>query len=124
MHTPQFNPAVPLPRKTLNDVLATGAGRAESGRLYSAFVCGCLMAFAILFAFPTWWMAATPFICVACFGGWGLAAQRTHALDRAQRSARRVRTALRLVRAVAAATGSLAALAGFFGTIALLMQRR
>jgi hypothetical protein len=124
MDTPiEFNPAIPLPRKSLRDVMATGAAQAEWGRLYAATVGGTFGALAILMLFPSWWLAATPLICVASFAGWGLAAQKTLELDRKQIAAPSLRAMLHLARAGASATGALSALALLFGIVALLMQR-
>ena len=122
MDTPfEFNPAVPMPRKSLRDVMATGAARAEWGRLYAATVGGTFGALAILLLLPGWWLAATPFICIASFAGWGLAAQKSIELDRRQRAAPGLRASLAFARMAAAATGALSALALVFGTVALLM---
>ncbi|HUF29239.1 MAG TPA: hypothetical protein VMM77_01150 [Gemmatimonadaceae bacterium] len=124
MLTPiEFNPAIPLPRNTLGNVMATGVGRAEWGRLYYATVGGTFGALLILLLAPTWWLAATPLLCVASFAGWGLAAQTSLHLDRKQIRAPSMRLSLQVVRAVAMATCALSALAGVFGTLALLMQR-
>jgi hypothetical protein len=124
MDTPfEFNPAIPLPRKSLRDVMATGAAHAEWGRLYAATVGGTFGALAILMLLPAWWLAATPLICVASFASWGLAAQKSIELDRRQRAAPSLRASLHLFRAAAAFTGALSALALLFGVVALLMQR-
>jgi hypothetical protein len=124
MHTPiEFNPAVPLPRKTLSNMMATGAGHADWGRLYWTTVGGTFGALVILLLLPGWWLAATPLVCVASFAGWGLAAQKTIALDRRQRAAPSLRFSLQFARGAAALTGALSALAGLFGAVAMLMQR-
>lgn len=123
MHTPIELPAVRLPRKTLGDVMATGVGQAEWGRLYAATVVCTFGALVILLMVPTWWLAATPLVCVASFAGWGLAAQKTIALDRRQLAAPSLRMSLQFARAAASVTGALAALAMVFGVLALLMQR-
>jgi hypothetical protein len=124
MHTPiEYNPAVRLPRKTLGDVMATGAGQAEWGRLYAATV-GCTFgALLILLLAPAWWLAATPLACIASFAGWGLCAQMTMALDRKQVAAPSLRMSLQLARGGASVTGVLSALALVFGVFAALMQR-
>lgn len=122
MSTPVFNPALPLPRKSLRDVMATGAAQAEWGRLYAACVGGTFGALAILLLLPAWWLAATPLICLASFAGWGLAAQKTIELDRRQQRAPSTRAALHFARWLASATGALSALALLFGIIAALMQ--
>lgn len=124
MHTPiELTPVVRLPRKTLGDVMATGVGQAEWGRLYAATVSCTFGALLILLIVPTWWLAATPLICIASFAGWGLAAQKTIALDRRQARAPSLRASLQLARAAASVTGALSALAMVFGVFALLMQR-
>jgi hypothetical protein len=123
MDTPIQLPAVRLPRKTLGDVMATGVGQAEWGRLYAATVACTFGALLILLLLPSWWLAATPLICVASFAGWGLAAQKTIALDRKQVSAPSLRVTLQIARAAASVTGALSALAMVFGVLAVLMQR-
>ena len=123
MHTPIASPAVRLPRKTLGDVMATGAGQAEWGRLYAATVSCTFGALLILLLWPAWWLAATPLVCVASFAGWGLAAQKTIALDRQQIAAPTWRAMLQLARMGTAMVGALAAFAMIFGGFALLMQR-
>ena len=124
MHTPiEFTPAIRLPRKTLGDVMATGVGQAEWGRLYAATVSCTFGALLILLLLPSWWLAATPLICVASFAGWGLAAQKTIALDRKQVAAPSLRASLQFARGLASVTSALAALAMIFGVFALLMQR-
>ena len=124
MHTPiEFNPAMPLPRNTLGDVMATGVGRAEWGRLYYATVGGTFGALLVLLLIPSWWLASTPLICIASFAGWGLAAQKSLQLDRKQIRAPSLRLTLQLMRTIAMGTCALSALAGLFGTLALLMQR-
>jgi hypothetical protein len=124
MRTPiEFNPAMPLPRNTLGDVMATGVGRAEWDRLYYATVGGTFGALLVLLLVPTWWLASTPLLCVASFAGWGLAAQKSLQLDRKQVRAPSLRLTLQLVRTFAMGTCALSAVAGLFGTLALLMQR-
>lgn len=124
MHTPiEFTPAVPLPRRTLSEIMATGAGRAEFGRLFTATMVGTFGALAVLLVMPAWWIVSTPLICVAAFAGWGIAARKTLELDRRHLSAPSLRLSLQFVRVVAASTGALAALTGLFGTLALLLQR-
>lgn len=123
MHTPiEFNPAVPLPRKTLSNMMATGAGHADWGRLYWTTVGGTFSALVILVFLPAWWLAATPLVCLSSFAAWGLAAQKTIALDRKRIAAPSLRLSLQLARGVAALTGALSALAGLFGGFALLLQ--
>ena|SRR5690606_15430710 len=123
MDTPIHLPAIRLPSKTLGAVMATGVGQAEWGRLYVATVTCTFGALLILLLLPSWWVAATPLICIASFAGWGLAAQKTIALDRQQISAPALRVSLQVARTAAAVTGALSALAMVFGVFALLMVR-
>lgn len=123
MDTPIHLPAIRLPSKTLGAVMATGVGQAEWGRLYAATVSCTFGALLILLLVPSWWLAATPLICIASFAGWGLAAQKTIALDRKQIPAPALRMSLQIARAMASVTGAISALAMVFGVFALLMVR-
>ena len=121
MLTPaDFDPASPLPRKTLANVLATGEGRADSTRLAAAALVGTSGALAILALAPAWWLLSAPLTCVGALGVWGLAAQKAHQLDVAHRSAPALRWWLRAVRGTAALVGGAAAVAGVLGVIAAL----
>ena len=110
--TPKFNPAAPVPRRTLQNIIATGAGQAATRPLILAAVLGTAGALAILLFLPDHWPLATPLICVACFGSWGLAAKQTQVLDLLHRRAPTLRFWLRLARTTAAAIGIAAGVIG------------
>ncbi|MGQ0714963.1 MAG: hypothetical protein ACT4PJ_14780 [Gemmatimonadaceae bacterium] len=110
--TPKFNPAAPVPRRTLQNIIATGVGQAATRPLVLAAVLGTAGALAIILFLPDHWPLATPLICVACFGSWGLAAKQTQVLDLLHRRAPTLRFWLRLARTSAAAIGLAAAVIG------------
>jgi hypothetical protein len=124
MLTPNdFDPKSPLPRRTLANILATGEGRASSARLGVAAAVGAGGALVVLALVPAWWLLASPLTCVGALGVWGLAAQKTHQLDVARRSAPMLRRWLRAVRIIAALVGGAAAVAGVLGVFASLSPR-
>jgi hypothetical protein len=110
--TPKFNPAAPIPRRTLQNIIATGAGQAATRPLVLAAVLGTAGALAILLFLTDHWAFSTPLVCVACFGSWGLATKQTQVLDLLHRRAPTLRFWLRLARTSAAAVGLAAAVIG------------
>jgi hypothetical protein len=103
--TPKFDPAAPVPRRTLQNIMATGVGQAAARPLALAAVLGTAGALAILMFLPEQWPLATPLICVACFGSWGLAAKQTQVLDLLHRRAPVLRFWLQIARTTATAIG-------------------
>jgi hypothetical protein len=120
--TPKFNPAAPVPRKTLQNIMATGAGQAATRPLVLAAVLGTAGALAILLFLTDHWPLATPLICVACFGSWGLATKQTHRLDILHRRAPTLRFWLRIARTTAATIAGAAAIIGILELFVGLMQ--
>ena len=110
--TPKFNPAAPIPRRTLQNIIATGAGQAATRPLVLAAVLGTAGALAILLFLTDHWAFSMPLVCVACFGSWGLATKQTQVLDLLHRRAPTLRFWLRLARTSAAAVGLAAAVIG------------
>jgi hypothetical protein len=110
--TPKFNPAAPVPRRTLQNIMATGAGQAATRPLALAAILGTAGALAILLFLPEHWPLVTPLVCVACFGAWGLAAKQTQVLDMLHRRAPVLRFWLRLGRTTAMSIGAASAAIG------------
>ena len=110
--TPKFNPAAPVPRKTLQNIMGTGVGQAATRPLAMAAVLGTAGALAILLFLTDHWPLSTPLICVACFGGWGLAAKKTQVLDLLHRRAPVLRFWLQIARTTAMAIGIAAGIIG------------
>jgi hypothetical protein len=110
--TPKFNPAAPVPRKTLQNIMGTGVGQAATRPLALSAVLGTAGALAILLFLPEHWPLVTPLICVACFGAWGLAAKQTQVLDLLHRRAPALRFWLRLARTTATGIGIASAVIG------------
>ena len=110
--TPKFNPAAPVPRRTLQNIMATGVGQAATRPLALAAILGTAGALAILMFLPEHWPLVTPLICVACFGAWGLAAKQTQVLDLLHRRAPVLRFWLRLARTTATGIGIASATIG------------
>jgi hypothetical protein len=108
----RFNPADPLGRRTLYEILATGAGQAHPTRLAAAAGGGLAGAIAIALLVPRWWPAAMPFVCVGAFGAWGLASQKLDELDLKHEPAGRLRLILRASRTAVAVVGTIAGLVG------------
>jgi hypothetical protein len=110
--TPKFNPAAPVPRKTMQNIMGTGVGQAATRPLLLAATLGTAGALAILLFLPEHWPLVTPLVCVACFGAWGLAAKQTQVLDLLHRRAPALRFWLRLARTTAASIGIASATIG------------
>jgi hypothetical protein len=110
--TPKFNPAAPVPRKTLQNIMATGAGQAATRPLVLAAVLGTTGALAILLFLTEHWPIATPLVCVACFGSWGLATKQVYVLDVLHRRAPTLRFWLGVARTTALTIGVAAAVIG------------
>ncbi|HTT66716.1 MAG TPA: hypothetical protein VMF70_01685 [Gemmatimonadales bacterium] len=124
MSAPSPLPAVSTPRGTVYTLIAAWALRAGRRRLATWAVGGAADAVGILLVRPGWWLAATPFVCLAAVGSWGLASQREQALDGAGRAAPRQRRLLRAARVAAIAVGTAAAVAGFYGALWLVFGTR
>lgn len=110
--TPKFNPAAPVPRRTMQNIMATGVGQAATRPLALAAVLGTAGALAILLFLPEHWPLVTPLVCVACFGAWGLAAKQTHVLDLLHRRAPTLRFWLGVARTTATSIGVASAAIG------------
>jgi len=122
--TRPFDPASPLPRRTLANIIATGEGRANPGRLSACAMLGAGGTAAVLSAAPERWLLAMPLVSLAAFGAWGLAARKTHELDARHRHAPRLRRSLRATRGTAIAVGCAAAAVGVAGAVATLLGSR
>lgn len=120
--TPKFNPDAPVPRKTLQNIMATGAGQAATRPLVLAAVLGTAGALAILLFLTDYWPLTTPLVCVACFGSWGLAAKQTQVLDILHRRAPTLRFWLRIARTSAIMIGGAAAVIGLLELFVRLMH--
>ena len=116
-----FDPLAPLPPATLANIMATGVGQAATRRLAACFAIGAAGAAIVLAAAPAWWLASTPFLCMAAFGSWGLATQRRLVLDAGNHRAPIQRALLVVARVAAVAVGSAAATAGAIGGLLALM---
>ena len=81
MSAPTPLPAVSRPRGTVYDLIADWARRAPRRRLVTWAIGGAADALGIAVVRPGWWLAATPFLCLAAVGAWGLAAQRQARLE-------------------------------------------
>ncbi len=121
-YRPSFDPNRPLERTTLRNVRATGVGQASPARLNGFIVLGTLGAAIIRLAIPTWWVLATPLVCLACFGLWGRSAQHTQMLNVRHERRPELRRALKAVRWVAILLGAAAAVAGLTGTVMILLE--
>jgi hypothetical protein len=121
-YRPSFDPKKPLERTTLRNVRATGVGQASPARLNGFIILGTLGAAVIRLAIPTWWVLATPLVCLACFGLWGRSAQHTQMLNVRHERKLGLRRALTAVRWLAVALGAGAAVAGLVGTVMILLE--
>lgn len=106
-----FDPDAPIPRKTLFEQRATGAGQASSGRLVGTLLIAVLAAVLIFGFAPAWWLGFFPLV-VAAFAMWGLSAKATQRLDIAHDFSASQRTLLRYVRVAAVGIGVGSALLG------------
>jgi hypothetical protein len=120
--TPKFNPAAPVPRRTLQNIMATGVGQAATRPLALAALLGTAGALAILMFLPEHWPLVTPLVCVACFGAWGLAAKQTHVLDLLHRRAPGLRFWLQIARTTATSIGIASAAIGLVELFLRLIQ--
>jgi hypothetical protein len=119
---PKFDPAAPVPHRTLSNIMATGVGQAASHKLYSCAIGGAVGALVILVAAPSLWVGATPFVCVSCLGTWGLATKRRYVIDLQRDRAPLLRLALDVVRGVTLLVGVTAALAALARVLIVLMS--
>ncbi|MGI9076137.1 MAG: hypothetical protein ACR2G6_02265 [Gemmatimonadaceae bacterium] len=117
---PRFDPTAPLPRRTAANFIATGVGRADSTRLVRCGIIGAAGALAVPVILPSLWLLAVPFICLASFASWGLAAQKTQELDLRHASAPVIRRWLGAARLAATVVGGAAAVVGV-ATVTLLL---
>lgn len=75
-----FDPEAPIPRKTVFEQQATGAGQASYSRLLPTLVLSVIAA-ALIFLFASaWWLGFFPLV-VAAFAMWGVSAKATQQLD-------------------------------------------
>jgi hypothetical protein len=107
----KFDPANPLPSKTVHMVRITGVGQASPVRLRV-----CLLAAIALFLYffllsGSWWLGPWP-LCLAAFSGWGLATKRVQALDIEHAEAPTLRAVLYATQGAAIALGVASALVG------------
>ena len=92
-----FDRLDPLPRRTVFDIRASGAGDASPGRLRGALAFGLASA-ALCFLFAdAWWLGAWP-LCLAIFALHALTSHFEYALDLEHDPAPRTRLALHLAR--------------------------
>jgi len=75
-----FDPTRPLPSDTLQNIQATGVGRASLGRLWAAVWSGVVAAGVLVATHGWWWLAFWP-LCVAALGGYGLVTKEAQRLD-------------------------------------------
>ena len=121
---PRFDPAAPLLRRTAANIMATGVGRADSTRLVRCGIIGAAGALAVPVVMPGFWLLVVPFICLASFASWGLAAQKTQDLDLRQATAPAVRRWLGVARLAATVVGGAAAVLGVAAVTLLLIASR
>lgn len=115
-----FDRTHPLPSITLQNIQATGVGRASTGRLWAAVWCG-LSATAALLATRGWWWAAFWPLCVAALGGYGVAAKEAQRLDIAHDPANGRRILLSAARGALLGVLAASALAGLATLVGLLL---
>jgi hypothetical protein len=124
MATPSPFPAAAAPRETVYDLVAAWALRAPRRRLWVWAIGGSVDAVGIALVRPGLWLVAMPLVSVAAIGAWGLAAQRTLALDASPAPAPRRRRALKVAKAAALTLGTVAAVAALFGALLMLLGPR
>ncbi|MEJ7813175.1 MAG: hypothetical protein WKG32_22385 [Gemmatimonadaceae bacterium] len=95
---------------TVFDVLAGQARAAPSGRLWAATAVGTFDAVVLGVAHPGLWWVAAASVCLAAYGGWGLA-DRALARD----GEHEMRGSLRLARGAAAVVGVISAIGTVLG---------
>lgn len=89
-------------------------------RLVRCGIIGAAGALAVPVVAPALWLLAIPFICLASFASWGIAAQKTQRLDLSQMRATSVRRWLSFVRVAATIVGGTAAVVGV-GTVIMIL---
>lgn len=124
MSAPTPLPAVSRPRGTVYDLIADWARRAPRRRLVTWAIGGAADAVGIVVVRPGWWLAATPLLCLASVGAWGLASQRERALDAGAAASGGQRRLLRVARLAAIVLGTAAAVAAFYGVLWLVFGTR
>ena len=117
----KLNPVAPAPRETAYDAVAVWALREPPRRLATLSILGAEATLAVAVLAPAAWLLAVPLVCIGAASAWGLAAQRIQALDAAQEPAPVRRFLLKAAQAGAVAIGTVAAIAGFYGVLLLVL---
>lgn len=105
----KFDPAHPLPSKTVHMVRITGVGQASQVRLRICLVAAIALSLYFLLLSSSWWLGPWP-LCLAAFSGWGLATKRVQALDIEHADAPTLRAVLYATQGAAIALGVASAL--------------
>ena len=121
MAVSNFDPADPLPSKTVHMVRCTGVGQASPLRLRVCLAVAMALAVYFLLLSPSWWLSPWP-LCLAAFSGWGLATKRVQALDIAHDPAPTLRAVLYASQGAAITLGVASALVGLTILIGTAMR--
>ncbi|HET7458559.1 MAG TPA: hypothetical protein VFJ74_12990 [Gemmatimonadaceae bacterium] len=116
-----FDRAHPLPSITLQNIQATGVGRASAGRLWAAVWCGLAATAALLASRGWWWLAFWP-LCLAALGGYGIAAKEAQRLDLAHDPSNGRRAMLAATRGALLGVLAATAVAGLATLVGLLLR--
>ena len=115
-----FDPAHPLPSVTLQNIQATGVGRASTGRLWVAVWGGLIVAGVLVATRGWWWLAFWP-LCVAALGGYGLATKEAQRLDLVHHPSTTRRAVLSATRGALLGVLATSAFAGLATLVGLLL---
>ena len=118
----KFDPARPVPPYAIHESMSRGAGQAAPRRLAVSALLGSIGATGILLLARDYWMLAMPLACLATFGIYGLAAQRTDALNVLGLDAPMERRTLSALRGAARVIGVAAAAVSIVGALLALMR--
>jgi hypothetical protein len=108
---PKFDPAHPLPSKTVHMVRITGVGQASPARLRVCLLAAIALSLYFLLLSGSWWLGPWP-LCLAAFSGWGLATKRVQSLDINHAEAPTLRAVLYATQGAAITLGVASALVG------------
>ena len=115
-----FDPTRPLPSDTLQNIQATGVGRASMGRLWAAVWGGVAASVALVATHHWWWLAFWP-LCVAAFAGYGLATKEVQRLDILHHPSHTRRAVLSAARGALLGVLATSAFAGLATLVGLLL---
>ena len=115
-----FDPIHPLPSDTLQNIQATGVGRASLGRLWAAVWSGVVAAGVLVATHGWWWLAFWP-LCVAAFAGYGLVTKEVQRLDIVHHPSNTRRAVLSAARGALLGVLATSAFAGLATLVGLLL---